>query len=35
MVTDFFGKPLNLLQRGSVVATNGRIHEELRGCCEG
>ncbi|MCM1253379.1 MAG: inositol monophosphatase [Clostridium sp.] len=30
MVTDFSGKPLNLLQRGSVVATNGRIHEELR-----
>ncbi len=29
-VTDFAGGPLNLLQRGSVVATNGRLHERLR-----
>ena len=31
MITDFSGAPLDLLKRGSVVATNGRIHEELRG----
>lgn len=31
MVTDFAGEPLNLLTRGSVVASNGKIHEELRG----
>lgn len=31
MVTDFAGKTLNLLARGSVVASNGKIHEELRG----
>lgn len=30
-VTDYAGGPLNLLKRGSVVATNGRIHEALRG----
>lgn len=29
-VTDYAGEPLNLLQRGSVVATNGKVHEELR-----
>ena len=29
-VTDFEGKPLNLLQRGSVVASNGKVHGELR-----
>jgi len=29
-VTDFAGGPLDLLRRGSVVATNGRIHEALR-----
>lgn len=31
MVTGFSGEPVNLLKRGSVVATNGKIHEELRG----
>lgn len=30
-VTDFEGKPLDFLKRGSVAATNGKIHEELRG----
>ena len=30
-VTDYAGEPLNFLQRGSVVATNGKVHEELRG----
>lgn len=30
-VTDYTGEPLNLLKRGSVVATNGKVHEELRG----
>lgn len=30
-VTDFAGEPLSLLRRGSIVATNGKIHEELRG----
>lgn len=30
MVTDFAGETLNLLARGSVVASNGKIHEELR-----
>lgn len=30
-VTDFAGKELNFLQRGSVMASNGKIHEELRG----
>lgn len=30
-VTDFAGKPLDFSKRGSVVASNGRIHEELRG----
>ena len=29
-VTDFEGEPLNLLQRGSVVASNGKVHGELR-----
>lgn len=29
-VTDFAGKELNFLQRGSVAATNGKVHEELR-----
>ena len=29
-VTDFAGGPLNLLKRGSVVASNGKVHEELR-----
>lgn len=31
MVTDFAGETLNLLARGSVVASNGKIHEELLG----
>lgn len=30
-VTDFVGEPLNLLKRGAVVATNGKVHEELMG----
>lgn len=30
-VTDFAGETLNLSARGSVVASNGKIHEELRG----
>lgn len=30
-VTDFEGEPLGFLKRGSVVASNGKIHEELRG----
>lgn len=30
-VTDYAGASPNLLQRGSVVATNGKVHEELRG----
>ncbi|MDE6214480.1 MAG: inositol monophosphatase [Lachnospiraceae bacterium] len=30
-VTDFAGEPLDLLKRGSVVASNGKVHEELRG----
>ena len=29
-VTDFAGKPLNLLKRESVVASNGKVHDELR-----
>lgn len=29
-VTNYAGAPLNLLERGSVVATNGKVHEELR-----
>ncbi len=29
-VTDYAGAPLNLLKRGSVVATNGKVHEQLR-----
>ena len=29
-VTDYAGGPLNLLKRGSVVASNGKIHEALR-----
>lgn len=28
-VTDFEGNPLNLLRPGSVLATNGAVHEEL------
>ena len=28
-VTNFTGEPLNLLKRGAVVATNGKVHEEL------
>lgn len=28
-VTDFAGKPLDFSKRGSVVASNGKIHEEL------
>lgn len=28
-VTDFAGKPLNFLQRGSVAASNGKVHGEL------
>ena len=27
----FLGEELNFLKRGSVVASNGKIHEELRG----
>lgn len=34
-VTDYAGAPLNLLRRGSVVATNGKVHEELRGLVNG
>ena len=30
-VTNFAGEPLDLLKRGSVVAANGKVHEELRG----
>ena len=30
-VTDFAGEELDFLQRGSVVASNGKVHEELRG----
>lgn len=30
-VTNYEGEPLNFLKRGSVVATNGKVHEELRG----
>ena len=30
-VTDYSGRKLNFSKRGSVVATNGKIHEELRG----
>lgn len=30
-VTDFAGEPLNFLKKGSVVASNGTVHEELRG----
>lgn len=30
-VTNFEGEPLGFLKRGSVVASNGKIHEELRG----
>lgn len=30
-VTDFAGEALELSKRGSVVASNGKIHEELRG----
>lgn len=30
-VTDFEGKPLSFLKKGSLVASNGTVHEELRG----
>ncbi len=30
-VTNYAGEPLSFLSRGSVIATNGRVHEELRG----
>ena len=30
-VTNFAGEPLDLLNRGSVVAANGKVHEEIRG----
>ena len=30
-VTNYAGEPLNFLKRVSVVATNGKVHEELRG----
>lgn len=30
-VTNYAGEPLDFLKRGSVVATNGKVHEELRG----
>lgn len=30
-VTDFAGKPLSFRQKGSVAASNGKIHEELLG----
>lgn len=33
-ITDFAGESLNLLKKSSVVATNGKIHDELRGCCD-
>lgn len=29
-ITDFTGAPLNLLRRGSVLASNGKLHEELK-----
>ena len=34
-ITDFAGEPLNLLKKNSVVATNGKIHDELMECCNG
>lgn len=33
-ITDFAGEPLNLLRKSSVVATNGKVHDKLRECCE-
>lgn len=30
-ITNFAGEPLNFLKKGSVVASNGKVHEELRG----
>ena len=30
-VTDFAGEPLGFSSRSSVVASNGKVHEELRG----
>lgn len=30
-VTDFAGNPINPVRPGNLIATNGRIHEELRG----
>lgn len=34
-VTNYAGESLNLLQRGSVIASNGKVHEELRGQING
>lgn len=34
-VTNYAGESLNLLQRGSVIASNGKVHEELRGLING
>lgn len=34
-VTNYAGESLNLLQRGSVIATNGKVHEELRALVNG
>ena len=34
-VTDYAGESLNLLQRGSVIATNGKVHEELKALVNG
>lgn len=33
-ITDFAGEPLNLLRKSSVVAANGKVHDELRECCD-
>ena len=33
-ITDFAGEPLNLLKKSSVVASNGKVHDELRECCD-
>ncbi len=30
-VTNYAGEPLDFRKRGSVIATNGKVHEELRG----
>lgn len=29
-VTDFSGEPVDLLKKGSIVASNGKVHEELK-----